>query len=128
MMKKSLFLIAVLFSVSGFADMLVLDNLTAQKSKMVIQWANTAREIEDANQALVYGTSLNSSTMQPLTQAGKIKLTIPQKAEYFRVLAWSKEGAEPDLHTNWVQIVPNKTYTLKPDHLVPCVLMAGMGC
>jgi hypothetical protein len=126
-------IVAFLFGSNGFADSLVLENLTSyprqnQNSKIAIQWAYSAKEIEEGNQAIVAGAKLNPKTIQPLTRSGKIKITIPQKAEYFRILAWSKEGEEPDFHTNWVEIIPNKTYTLKADHLVPSVLMSGMGC
>jgi hypothetical protein len=71
---------------------------------------------------------LNPGTFQILTQSGKITLSIPNNAEYFRVLAWSKDEENPDFHTNWVDIVPNKTYTLEADKLVPSVFMSGSGC
>lgn len=48
--------------------------------------------------------------------------------EYFRVLVWSDGKSEPDLLTNGVDVVPNKTYTVRDDLLVPAVLMAGTGC
>ncbi len=130
-MKKIIALLLV--SLSGFADNLVLENLTPhpaadQKSKIAVQWASSNKEVDSENQALMHGQKLNPETMQSLTQTGKISLKIPQKAEYFRVLAWSNGDGDPDFHTNWVDVVPNKTYTLKADHLVPSVLMSGSGC
>jgi len=125
MKKIALFL---LVAISGFADSLVLENLTNHKSKLAVQWANSAKEVEAGNQDMIYGTKLNPATMQVVTQSGKVQLTIPKKAEYFRVLAWSKGEGEPDLLTNWVEIIPNKIYKLHSDHLVPAVLMAGTGC
>lgn len=134
-MKKMMFMIALLLGVAatGFADDIVLVNQTSypnqkQNSKIAIQWAYTAQEVEAGNQAMIYGNKLDSSTLHVLTQSGKVKVNVPQKAEYFRVLAWSSGQGSPDLLTNWVQIVPNKSYTLKSDHLVPTVLMAGSGC
>jgi hypothetical protein len=35
---------------------------------------------------------------------------------------------EPDYTTNWIDITPDKTYTLGNDYLIPVVLMAGSGC
>jgi len=128
-----LLIASLLFTTGAFADQLILENLSnypqqKKSSKIAVQWANSAREIEEGNQALVAGTKLNPSTMQYITKTGEIKLTIPPKAEYFRVLAWSNGQGEPDFHTNWVEIIPNKSYTLEADHLVPTVLMSGMGC
>lgn len=117
----------------GFAENIVLENQTShpiidQKSKMAIQWAASAREVDEENKALIYGLKLKPETLQVLTQSGKIDLSVPEKVEYFRVLVWSKGEGDPDLLTNWVDIVPNKTYTLETDHLVPAALMAGTGC
>lgn len=131
--KIVLFILSLLVIAPGFAENLVLDNQTSyplknQKSKMVIQWATSAKEVDENNKALTHGLKMNPDSMQVLTQQGKISLTIPKKAEHFRVLAWSKGEGEPDLITNWVDVVPNKTYTLKSDHLVPAVLLSGTGC
>lgn len=130
-MKIKLFFLALLITATGFAENLVLENQTSypiKTSRMVIQWASTAKEVEEGNTALMYGLKLNPASLQELTQAGKVSLSIPQKAEYFRVLVWSKGEGDPDLHTNWVEVVPTKTYTLKAEHLVPSVLMLGTGC
>lgn len=117
----------------GFADGFVLDNQAAnptndKKSRVAIQWANSAKEVEESNNKIKQGKRLNSRSLQALTQAGKINLEIPKNAEYFRVLVWSSGGREPDFLTNWVDIIPKKTYTLNKDQLTPLALMSGMGC
>jgi hypothetical protein len=116
---------------TGFAENLVLENQTpypSKKTKIAVQWATNGREVDEGNHAIMQGTKLNQKTLQVLKQTGKVDLSIPKKAEYFRVLAWSKGEGEPDLVTNWVEIVPNKVYKLATDHLVPAVLMLGTGC
>lgn len=118
---------------TGFAENIVLVNQTSypiknQKSKIAIQWAVSAREVDEGNKALIYGLELKPETLQIVKESGKVELTIPEKVEYFRVIVWSKDEKDPDLVTNWVDIVPNKTYTLETDHLVPSVLMSGTGC
>ena len=134
MKKIMLFFFSLLaVATTGFADNLVLENQTSypaknQKNKMAIQWATSAKEVDESNKALLHGTKLNPDTLQVITQSGRINVSIPKKAEYFRVLAWSKGEGDPDFHTNWVDVVPNKTYTLEADHLVPSVLMSGTGC
>lgn len=132
MKKITLFILSLLvIAATGFADIIVLDNQTSypkENSKMAVQWASTAKEVQEANQALMHGSKMNTGAMHILTQSGKIKLNIPASAEFFRVLVWTKGKGDPDLHTNWVDIVPNKTYTLTDDLLVPCVLMPGTGC
>jgi hypothetical protein len=124
--------LSLLVAASGFADELTLKNQTAYplkaKSKMAIQWASSGQEVDAGNQAIISQAKLDPNTLQPLSQSGQITLHVPAKAEYFRVLVWSNGAKEPDLLTNWVNIVPNKTYTLKTDHLVPSVLMLGTGC
>lgn len=133
MNKLRLLIASLLLTASGFAEKVILENHSTypeqnKGSKLAVQWANSAREIEEGNQALIAGTKLNPSTIQYISKSGEIKLTVPPKAEYFRVLAWSKGESEPDFHTNWVEIIPNKSYTLEADQLVPTVLMSGMGC
>ncbi len=130
---KKIVLFFLLVATTGFAENFILENQTSYpiknpKSKVAIQWASSAKEVEESNRVLINGSKLNPETLQPLTQSGKVNLTIPKMAEYFRVLVWSKGIGEPDLLTNWVDIVPNKTYTLKTDQLIPSVLMAGSGC
>lgn len=133
MKKIALFFLSLLaVATTGFADNLVLDNQTSypaanEKSKIAVQWASTAKEVDESNKALLQGEVLHADKTQALKK-GKVSLTIPQKAEYFRVLVWSKDEKAPDLHTNWVDVVPNKVYTLKKDQLVPIALMFGTGC
>jgi hypothetical protein len=127
------FFTLIAITATGFAENLLLDNKTSypskdQKSKIAVQWASSGKEVDESNQAVIFGSKQNPDTIQMITQKGKIKLNIPEKAEYFRVLAWSTGEEEPDLLTNWVEIKPNKTYKLQTDHLVPSVLMLGTGC
>ena len=95
-MKKITLLFLSLLSVStiGFSENLVLENQTSyptksQTSKVAIQWADSAKEVEEGNNAFTYGAKLNSASIQVLTQTGKIDLIVPEKAEYFRILVWS---------------------------------------
>lgn len=135
-MKKiitSLFLNLLLLATTGFAQDIILDNQTSypnkdQKTKIAIQWVDSAKEVDDNNKALMYGFKLNPSIIQNIAQSGKVNLNIPEKAKHFRILAWLKEGGSPDFITNWVDIEPNKIYSLKQDHLTPTVLMVGSGC
>lgn len=133
MKKIVLFFLSLLVVTVGFTENITLDNQTSypmkdQSSKIAIQWANSGKDVDESNSALIRGDKLNQDSIQILTQAGKVDLTIPQKAEYFRVLVWSKGDGKPNLVTNWVDVVPSKTYTLQTDHLVPAILMLGTGC
>lgn len=133
MKKIILFFFLMLVVTTGFADNFVLDNKTSnfinnKKSKMVIQWADSAKDVEESNNRIKQGKKLNPHSLHLLTQKGKINLDIPKNAKYFRILAWSKDEVEPDLLTNWVDIIPGKIYTLNEDQLIPLVLMSGMGC
>jgi hypothetical protein len=128
-MKKIALILLVTNSL--FAESIMLDNQTeypTKQSKMAVQWANSAREVDEDNKALMYGKPLNQSTLQKIPQGGKIKLSLPKKAQQFRVLVWSQRNKEPDHTTNWIDITPEKTYTLENDHLIPVVLMSGSGC
>lgn len=133
-LKKTIpFFLSLLITTVGFTENIVLENQTSypvknEKSKIAIQWATSVKEVQEGNNAFLYGSDLNQASVQVLTQSGTVSLVIPEKAEYFRVLVWSKEEKDPDLLTNWIDIVPNKTYTLKADYLVPAVLMSGSGC
>ncbi len=131
MKKMTLFILSLILSGTAYAETLILDNQTPYPNKnstISIQWASSASDVKEGNDALLQGKELNQNSLQPITQPGKITLTYPQKAECFRVLVWSNGESEPHLHTNWVEITPNKTYPLKTDQLVPTVLMPGMGC
>lgn len=128
MKKIALFL---LFTTQLFSGSITLDNQTSypsKKSKMAVQWAHSVREVDKENKALMYGTELNSDTLQTISQTGKITLTLPELVQQFRILVWSKGIGDPDYTTNWIEITPNKTYTLQPDYLIPVVLMTGSGC
>lgn len=132
MKKIILFFFFLLVMRVGFADSLLLDNKTSYpaktgNSKMAIQWANSGKEVDEGN-AWIYGSELNLEKVQILKQSGKVKLTIPHNAEYFRLLVWSNGEGQPDLITNWVEVVSSKTYLLKQDHLTPSILMLGTGC
>ncbi|MBL7481382.1 hypothetical protein [Legionella bononiensis] len=80
------------------------------------------------NKRVREGLKLNPDTLLVLTQMGKSNLAVPEHTEYFRVLVWSKGKGNPDCLTNWVDLIPNKTYTLIKDLLVPVALMSGTGC
>jgi hypothetical protein len=130
---KIFFLSTFLLAIGAFAQNLQLDNQTSYpeskaKSKIAVQWAATAKEIADENNAVMTNEPLNSANMKMLTQQGKINLTVPDNAEYFRILVWTTGKGDPDSLSNWVDIVPNKTYTIGDDDLSPAVLMSGMGC
>lgn len=128
-MKKIILLLVL--TTSLLAESISLDNQTeypTKQSKMAVQWANSAREVDENNKALMAGKSLNRSTLQEISQPGKIKLTIPQKAQQFRVLVWPQNSKEPEYTTNWINITPNKIYTLENDYLIPVILMPGSGC
>lgn len=119
--------------ITGFADSFVLNNQISgfnnnTKSRMVIQWASSVKEVEENNKDIQQADKLNVSSLQAVNETGKITIDIPKNVEYFRLLVWSKETKAPDLLTNWVDVIPNKTYTINNDYLVPLVLMSGMGC
>lgn len=126
---KKMFLIFLFAISSGFADQIILDNQTSYPSndtKMAIQWAFSAKDVDESNNALKHGEKISNT--HSIKKSGNIQLSVPAGAEYFRILMWSKGSNEPDFHTNWVEVVNQKEYHLKQDHLVPAVLMSGMGC
>lgn len=122
----------LLFGAACFAEDLVLVNETAfpekSQSKMAVQWAASGKDVDEANQATLLKQKLHPDSYQILTRKGEIRLAIPKNAEYFRVLVWSKKKGQFDFLTNWVEVIPNKTYTLQTDHLIPAILMCGTGC
>lgn len=133
MKKTILFLLSFSIVSTSFAEHVVLNYVTLnthsrQKIKVGIQWAATAKEIDENDNIIRQGLELNLKNLKILTKLGKINLDIPEKAQYFRVLVWSNKTSSPDLLTNWVELIPNKTYTLDDDHLVPAVLLSGAGC
>jgi hypothetical protein len=127
------FLFSFLLAIGGFAQNLQVDNQTSYpesraKSKIAVQWATTAKEVADQNNALMTSEPLNTTTMKMLATQGKTNVTVPNDAEYFRVLVWTNGKGDPDYLSNWVDIVPNKTYSIQDEDLSPAVLMSGMGC
>ena len=101
---------------------------SSQASKIAIQWATSAKDMQKSDKAVIYRLKTNPNSLLVLNKTGKIQVTIPKQAERFRVLVWLKKNKSPDLLTNWVLVVPNKTYTLQKDQLIPAVLMSGTGC
>lgn len=120
-----------LFSTTLFAKSITLDNQTdypTKQSKMAVQWASSAREVDAENKALMMGDPINAKTLQTISKNGQTKLTIPKQAQQFRVLVWDRNNEEPEYTTNWIDITADKTYTLENDYLIPVVLMSGCGC
>lgn len=134
MNKVVLVFFSLLFANVGFADGFVLNNQVANpasnnKFRIAIQWASSAKEVKEYNNRIKQRAKLNPSSLQILARVSKINVDIPKNMEYFRVLVWSNSvGEQPDLLTNWVDIIPNKTYTLNEDKLTSLALMSGMGC
>lgn len=115
------------------ADSIVLDNKTNypvkdKPGKMAVQWAASVETTQKANKTIFKGSTLDLSSLAMISQKGQIQLSSPNYARYFRVVVWSTGKQKPDLLTNWVAIVSNKTFILNQDQLVPTVLMAGAGC
>nr|HAT8715424.1 hypothetical protein [Legionella jordanis] len=116
-----------------FAHSIVLENKTNYPEKgrlgqIAVQWATSARAVQKANNSMLKGAALSANSLILLNQKGKIQLSSPNNARYFRLIAWSSDKPDPDLITNWVGITPNKTYVVNQNQLVPLILMAGSGC
>lgn len=133
-MKKILVWLYLCFMAStALADSIVLDNETnypekGKPGKIAVQWAATVEITQKANKTIIHGSTLDLSALMMLPQKGQIRLTPPNHSKYFRILVWSTDKHGPDFLTNWVNIVPNTTYTVKQDQLIPVVLMSGSGC
>ncbi|CAM2892923.1 Uncharacterised protein [Legionella steigerwaltii] len=133
-MNKILVCLCIYFTASAaLADQIVLDNKTNYPAKnnpgkIAVQWVTSAEATQEANKTIINGSKLNLSSLMILPQKGQIRLTPPNHAHYFRVVVWSSGNKEPDLLTNWVDIVPNKTYIVNQDQLVSAILMSGAGC
>ncbi|WP_115707715.1 hypothetical protein [Legionella sainthelensi] len=133
-MKKILVYLYLSLMASGvLGGNIVLDNKTdypekGKLGKIAVQWAVSAKAIQNANKSILNRTTLDTNSLMMLAQKGRVQLTSPNHARYFRLVAWSNDNKEPDLLTNWVDIVPNKTYVVNQNQLVPRVLMAGAGC
>lgn len=128
---KKVIIAALLFATTAFAKQLVVDNQTTypeKNQKIAIQWANSAREVDESNKSLIDGSKFNPKSLQAINKRGKIDLTIPKDAAYFRIIVWRESENSPAFLTNWIDIDPDTTYTLKPEYLIPAPLMSGMGC
>jgi hypothetical protein len=120
------FAFCLLLIASLGADSFTLNNETSFQ-KIVIEWASSARAVQESNESLMQGDPINPSKLYAANRS-QSKITIPRNATYFRVLVWQGQDKIPDLLTNWVEIVPNKTYQLQDEHLTPVLLMNGVGC
>ncbi|MBM3191798.1 MAG: hypothetical protein FJZ63_04010 [Chlamydiae bacterium] len=126
-------LLGLLITATSFADNFILENETPYpnkdlKSKMAVQWATSAAGMHKCDEPFIEGSRLDKSTWVMVKKQGQVNVALPKGAQYFRILVWSHDVLVPDLHTNWVQMVPDKVYTLKKDQLSPTVLMGGFGC
>ena len=133
MKRHWLFLITMLLASSTYAEDIFLDNQAFSPSKhptskMVIQWANSAKDVEAINTMMKKTENYQLERYSIVTKDGTIKLNIPEKAGYLRVLISEKGKCAPDFLTNWLEIEANKHYTIKQKHLVPAALKSGMGC
>ncbi len=133
-MNKILVYLCLAFMTSAvLANSIMLDNKTdypekAKQSKIAVQWADSAEAIQKANKIIINSSTLNLLSLNILPKKGQNQLTPPNHAQYFRVIVWSTNKQNPDLLTNWVNIIPNKIYVLSQDLLVPAILMSGTGC
>jgi len=116
----------LLLTATLIADSFKLNNETSFP-KISVEWASSAREAQEKNEALMQGEATNPLKLYSPNGA-KSKIAIPKDAAYFRILVWKGQGTLPELLTNWVEIIPDKTYLLKDEHLTPVLLMNGMGC
>lgn len=112
------------FTASLLADSFTLENKTSFQ-KIAIQWASCARVAQESNDALLQG-ELPKGLYYPKKVTAKVK--IPSGASYFRLLVWESKEKNPTFLTNWVVIVPDKTYLIDDEHLTPILLLNGMGC
>ncbi|WP_231861986.1 hypothetical protein [Legionella hackeliae] len=85
-------------------------------------------DTQKANKTILNSSSLDSNSLTMLSQKGQTQLTPPTHGRYFRIVVGSTNKQAPDLLTNWVDIVLNKTYLINQDQLVPAILMSGAGC
>ncbi|MBL7479585.1 hypothetical protein [Legionella bononiensis] len=133
-MKKLFILLCFSFMTSFvFANSIVIDNKTDYPTndkfgKIAVEWAASAKAIQKANKNILNGKSINPNSLTMLTQNGRVELSSPNNAKYFRLVVWSNDKQEPALLTNWVYISPNKTYVVNQKQLVPKVLLSGTGC
>jgi len=129
-MKTAILLL--LFAITSVvADTIVMDNQTGYPSKNAgssigIEWASSLQELNAKG-----NDTKNQVSKKPdfqLENPGKIEVTLPPNAKYFRVNVWSDNSATPTLVSSWVLIVPKKEYTLEEADLYPASLESGTGC
>jgi hypothetical protein len=121
------FAICLFFTTTLFAEHFTLQNATSFRD-IAIQWASSARMVQENNDSIMQRDSIPKKSLFYPRQ-NKATISIPKNAAYFRVLIW--EGLKknlPDFLTNWVEIVPDKTYLLQKEHLTHFLLIQGMGC
>ena len=133
MQKMMMFFLCISIGTAGFTEHITINNqyknpVNHQQANVVIQWAISAKDVEKNNKRIKQGGTLNPDALQSITHQGMINIDIPKKATYFRLMVWPRGVKNPDSLTNWVDIVPNKIYTLTKEYLVPLVLMSGTGC
>jgi len=133
MNKISVYLCVYFTASTAVATQIVLDNKTNYPAKndpgkIAVQWVTSAEAIQKTNKTIINGSKLDLNSLMILSQKGQIHLTLPNHANYLRVVVWSTGKKGPDLLTNWVDIVPNKTYIVNQDQLAPAILMSGAGC
>lgn len=77
-MKKILFLLSLI--ACAYADVVVIDNQTSY-TNLSVQWADSAREVEEGVKATTYDLKLDPKTLQNLSSARKIELQIPKSSQ-----------------------------------------------
>lgn len=120
------FALCFFFSATLFADHIILKNETSF-SKIAVQWASSARMAQESNDTLMQRNPIPPASLSHLHQ-NKETVSIPKNTAYFRVLIWNSAQKYPEFLTNWVELVPGKSYLLKEEHLTPLLLLNGMGC
>ena len=111
MKKVGLFL---LFNTTLFAESITLDNQTAyptKQSKMAVQWANSAREVDEDNKALMYGEKLNPDTCKPSLKQGKSNS--PSLKKHSNSACWSGRKALKSLIT---PLTGSISRSIRPTH------------
>lgn len=116
-----------------FAHTITIDNQThyprkTSSERLMVQWAFTAESLHQENNTTPSTLSIDSKMLQSLNQKGVLELTTPDRAQYFRILLWSPLKKQPDLLTHWVTLIPNKKYTVMNAHLMPLIMLSGLGC
>jgi len=119
-------ILCLFFGSTLFADQMIFENKSSY-SRIALEWATSAKVAQESNEALLQGEEIHPSKLYSIKKSYS-KITIPANVSYFRVVVWNNLSNTPELLTNWVEIVPNKTYQLKNEHLTSALLLNGMGC